>query len=282
MGLVLLVAGPTAARADDGGFGIDLSGGSSSSDQTKPPPDETQNPDTTGDQTKPTGQGIDLSAPPPDEGKAKSAKKAKVPKGPGDRVFTVGDRVKSVQKKLMLKKGRVEVAPAFSMSLNDAFYQKVGVGVAATYWPADNLGVFADVYYLVTAETPNVVLAKQALSSTLLVSRLKLLVAGGFQWSPIYGKIAWFDHDIIDYDFFLSAGFGMAETSTGNHVATTFGLGQRYLVNRFLGVFFKVEDRLYPESYALRAGPVTTIANVLTLSVGVSIFFPMDFEYSIP
>ncbi len=211
---------------------------------------------------------------------AKSAGKA--PSVPGDRVFTVGDRVKAVQKKLILKKGRFEIAPAFSLSLNDGFFQKVGAGLSASYWLADDLGLFADVYYLDTVSTSNVLLAKQAFTSTLLESRLKLLAAAGFQWSPIYGKIAWFNQDIIQYDFFLSAGFGMASTSTGNHVATTFGLGQRYLVNRFLGIFFKVEDRLYPETYALKAGPVTTIANVLTLSVGVSLFFPMDFEYSHP
>lgn len=214
------------------------------------------------------------------EAAAKSAGKA--PKVPGDRVFTIGDRVKAVQRKLILKRGRFEIAPAFSLSLNDGFFQKVGAGLAGTYWLADDLGLFADVYYLDTFETSNVLLAKQAFTSTLLESRLNFLAAAGFQWSPIYGKVAWFNQDIIQYDLFLSAGFGMASTSTGNHVATTFGLGERYLVNRFLGIFFKVEDRLYPETYALKAGPVTTITNVLTLSIGVSIFFPMDFHYSRP
>lgn len=201
---------------------------------------------------------------------------------PGDRVFTVGDRVKAVQKKLILKKGRFEVAPAFSTSLNDAFFQKVGAGLAAAYWPADNLGVFVDVFYLTTIETSNVRLAKAAFTSQLVDSRLKFLAMGGLQWSPIYGKVSWFDHDIVHFDLFLSAGLGMASTSTGEHIATSLGAGQRYLVNHWLAFFFKVEDRLYPETYALKAGPVTSISNVLTLSLGASVFLPLDFEYSIP
>ena len=194
----------------------------------------------------------------------------------------MGDRVKSVQKKLILKKGRFEVAPAFSTSLNDAFFQKVGAGIAAAYWPADNLGVYLDAFYLSTLETSNVRLAKQAFTSQLVESRLKFLAMAGFQWSPIYGKVSWFDQDIVHFDLFLTAGLGMASTSTGDHVATSFGVGERYLVNQWLGLFFKVEDRLYPETYALKAGPVTSITNVLTLSLGASVFLPLDFEYSNP
>ncbi len=210
-----------------------------------------------------------------------SADAPAVPSGiPGDRIVTVGDRVKSVQKKLILKAGRLEVAPAFSVSLNDAFFQKLGLGVAATYWPADNLGLFVDAYYLTTLETQNTRSAKKALVATLIESRLRFLAAAGFQWSPIYGKIAWFGQDIIHFDMFFSAGFGVVGTTTGEHIATTFGLGQRFLVNRFLALFFKVEDRLYPETYVLRGGPVSSISNVLTLSMGASIYFPTDFEYT--
>ncbi|MDF1565377.1 MAG: outer membrane beta-barrel domain-containing protein [Deltaproteobacteria bacterium] len=221
------------------------------------------------------------------DARAKAAEDKRLPTAPGDRVFTVGDRVKAVQKKLILKAGRFEIAPALSLSVNDPFFQKIGGGVAATFWPADNLGIFADVYSLSTIETENVRLAKQATVSTLLDSRLRFLAAGGFQWSPVYGKVAFLGKQIIHFDLFFSAGFGVVRTSAAAlddtpplQVMTTFGVGQRYLVNRFLALFFKVEDRLYPEVFDLKAGRVSGISNVLTLSLGASIFFPMDFSYS--
>ena len=199
---------------------------------------------------------------------------------PLDRVFTEGDRVKAVQKKLILKKWRLELAPSFSMSINDPFFQKLGGGVSGTFWLSDNLALFADIYSLSTFETSAIKVAKQRFVSTLVDSRLSFLATSGFQWTPIYGKIAWLGDEIIHFDMFFSAGFGLARSSTGDHLTTTFGVGQRFLVARWLALFYKIEDRLYPEVYALRGGPVSSISNVLTLSVGASIYFPFDFKYS--
>ncbi len=201
---------------------------------------------------------------------------------PADRVFTAVDRVKVVQRKLILKRQRFELAPAFSVSINDPFFLKIGGGVSAVYWLADTLGVFGDAFYLQTLETENVTLARQALQANLLESRLRLLTAVGFQWSPIYGKVAWFNRDIIHFDLFFSAGFGLAVSSTGQQLATTIGVGQRYLVNRWLALFFKIENRLFPEMYPIRGSELSSLSNVLTLSLGASVYFPTDFDYSSP
>lgn len=279
---VLVALWAPVARAQDfadegsGGFGLDLSG--DDTDETGGAPEGTA-PEASSPETAPEASG---------PGRQDPAEKAVgAPTAPADRVFTVGDRVKAVQKKLILKKGRFEIAPALSLSVNDPFFQKIGGGIAAAYWMADNLGVFADVYGLSTIETPNVRLAKQATHSTLLDSRLRFLAAAGFQWSPIYGKIAFLGKQIIHFDLFFSAGFGVVRTSSAAlddtpplQVVTTFGVGERYLVNRYLALFVKLEDRLYPEVYDLKHGRVSSIANVLTLSLGASIFFPMDFTYT--
>jgi outer membrane beta-barrel protein len=267
--LVVLAFGmavPSAAWSFDD-FGLDLTGEDDDDD---------------------AGFGLDLSAdepepepPPPSREPRAAAEEDDGLAVPADRIFTAVDRVKVVQRKLILKKGRFEVAPAFSVSVNDPFFRKIGGGLSAVYWPADTLGVFADVFYLQTLETENVTLARQAYRSLLLESRLRLITAVGFQWSPIYGKVAWFNRDIIHFDVFFSGGFGLVGTSTGTHLATTVGVGQRYLVNRWLGLFFKVENRLFPELYPLRGGHVSSLSNVLTLSLGASIYFPMDFDYSI-
>jgi hypothetical protein len=43
-----------------------------------------------------------------------------------DEDVALGDRVKAVQRKGFLKRGRLELTPMFSATVNDAFYQKFG------------------------------------------------------------------------------------------------------------------------------------------------------------
>src|SRR5690606_19604875 len=51
------------------------------------------------------------------------------------------DRVKSVQRKPVLKQYRAEVTPFFSVSLNDAFYTHLTVGGTAVFYPHDAFGI---------------------------------------------------------------------------------------------------------------------------------------------
>ena len=54
------------------------------------------------------------------------------------------DRIKSVQRISFLKKGRFELTPLFAVSLNDAFYQKMGGGASAAFHIADSLALRQD------------------------------------------------------------------------------------------------------------------------------------------
>ena len=72
------------------------------------------------------------------EGKKAKSSSAKIKKG---KVEVQEDRIKSVQRKIFLKSGRWELEPVFAISLNDAFYQKMGGGASVLYHPVDNLGI---------------------------------------------------------------------------------------------------------------------------------------------
>src|SRR5215813_15101410 len=60
-----------------------------------------------------------------------------------ERDTTVEDRVKSVQRKVYLKKHRFELAPYVAISLNDAYYSKFGLAVRGAYYLSDTLALAA-------------------------------------------------------------------------------------------------------------------------------------------
>ena len=89
-----------------------------------------------------------------------------------EKDVALGDKVKAVQRKGFLKRGRFEVAPILALSLNDAFYQKIGGGLRLAYNVQDSFAIAARGSYYTPFRTDNVREGKQAFQSQLLTSQL--------------------------------------------------------------------------------------------------------------
>lgn len=191
------------------------------------------------------------------------------------------DRIKSVQKKSFLKNHRWELNPLVCLSLNDAFFQKVGGGVSAAFHLADNLGLEFQAVYVGTIETDMVMFFSKANLALPKESHLRYYLLGDVLWSPIYGKLSMFTDDIVMFDAYLIGGFGMAYTETGAKLATNIGLGLRYFLNSWLVVKVEIRDLIYTETLRLdmQRTQFSDVQNHLMLGAGVSFFFPTDFEY---
>lgn len=210
------------------------------------------------------------------------------PLGPsGERDVALGDRVKAVQLKGFLKKGRFDVTPLFSTTVNDAFYEKFGGGLRLAYNLEDSFAVAVRGAYYTQYRTDNVREGKLAFQSQLLNSQLKGLAMVDGIWSPIYGKASFLTRDIVHFDLFLQAGFGMVWSATslaprneGPHLAADLGGGVRFYPKEWLAFELGLLATLYPDQ------PVDsvpgTVQKVFTANAGVSIFFPFHFEYSRP
>ncbi len=199
----------------------------------------------------------------------------------GKKVEIREDRIKSIQRKDFLKRHRWELTPTLTMSLNDAFYQKVGGGAAVAFHPADNLGIEVQGIYVGTVQTDMVGYYQQANQALPKVSNLSFYAMGNLLWSPLYGKLAFVTDDIVHFDAYLIAGFGMAQTETGPKFATNFGLGLRYFLTSWLVVKIEVRDLIYTETFMLdtKRTEFSDIQNHVMFAVGVSFFLPFDFEY---
>jgi outer membrane beta-barrel protein len=258
---------------------------------------------------------IDLSKPSEPPGMGSPPVKAEPPLAApfSEKDVALGDKVKAVQRKGFLKRGRFEVAPVFAATVNDAFYQKFGGGLRLAYNIQDSFAVaLRGVTYRkpelssprswapAPIRTDNAREGKIAFGGQLLSSQIydQLMLEG--VWSPVYGKVSFLDKQIIHFDLFLLGGFGLIWSATSYAPRDNAGLGfspDPVFVGRSkLGVDLGGGVRFYPKEWmAFEAGmlatlypdqPVqslpATIQKVFAVNVGVSFFFPRTFDYVYP
>ncbi len=263
-------------------------------------------------------QGIDLSQPsppqreqapaekPPDEGELPAVdlsrpQRATPPPAPSaakedekkpvlpfsEKDVALGDKVKAVQRKGFMKRGRFELAPMFATTVNDAFYQKFGGGLRLAYSLQDTFALALRGNYFTPFRTDNVRIGKLAMQSQLLSSQLNGQVMLDGVWSPIYGKAAFLGKNIVHFDLYLSAGFGLVWSATsqaprneGPHFATDLGGGVRFYPKEWLAFDLGLMATLYPDQ-PVESVP-GTVQKVFVANVGFSFFFPTTFEYFYP
>ena len=205
----------------------------------------------------------------------------------GERDVALGDKVKAVQRKGFLKRGRFEVAPVLALSVNDAFYQKVGGGLRLAYSLQDSFALAVRGAYYTPFRTDNVAAGKIGLSSQLLTSQLYGQAMLDGVWSPVYGKASFLADAIVHFDLYLTAGFGavwsatsLAPRNEGPHLAGELGGGVRFYPYEWMAFDLGLMATFYPDQ-PIQSVPAT-LQTVFVANVGVSFFFPTSFEYGYP
>jgi outer membrane beta-barrel protein len=242
---------------------------------------------------------IDLSKPSPPPKPAQKAEQLQVLPF-SEKDVALGDKVKAVQRKGFIKRGRFEVAPVFALTVNDAFYQKFGGGLRLAYnfHDAFALAIRGVTYRKPEFSNPrswqpapirtdNAKEGKIAFGSQLLSSQIydQLMLDG--IWSPVYGKVSFLGRKIIHFDLFLAAGFGVVWTATTEPprnerppIATDIGGGLRFYPKDWMAFELGMMATLYPDRP--QASLPATVQKVFVANVGVSFFFPTSFEYVQP
>lgn len=270
--------------------------------------------------------GLDLSQPPPEKEKepqeaapakeelppldlSKPAEPARPATEEKPRAFqpfsekdvALGDKVKAVQRKGFIKRGRFEIAPIFAATVNDAFYEKFGGGLRLAYNIQDSFAVAIRGNYFWPYRTDNVRAGKVAFEGQLLSSQIdgQLMLDG--IWSPVYGKAAFLGESIVHFDLFLSAGFGLVWSGTSGpplnqgafctklpfgsenqcpKLAADLGGGVRFYPREWLAFEVGLNATLYPDQPATQLP--ATLQRVFVANVGFSFFLPTTFEYVHP
>lgn len=281
----LLAAAPAAVLPQDVP-GLDLS-----QPPRKPAPPDAK-PD--GDELPP----IDLSKPPPPAQPPRAApapeeKEAKPVLPFSEKDVALGDKVKAVQRKGFMKRGRFELSPTLALSVNDAFYQKFGVGGRIAYHIEDSFALaLRGTWYKIgdwyaPYRTDNVREGKLAFKSQLLSSQPYQQAMLDAIWSPVYGKASFLGRSIVHFDLFLTGGFGLVWSATsgaprneGPHFATDVGGGLRFYPTEWSAFELGTTATFYPDQ-PMQSVP-GTVQKVFVANLGFSVFFPWSFDYVYP
>ncbi len=206
---------------------------------------------------------------------------------PGESDAALEDRVKAVQRKGFLKRNRFQLSIFAAPTLNDAFFQKVGVGGQLAYNIHDSFAVALRGAYWFSFKTQYVKIGAYAFQSQLLQSQLYWTGMADLIWTPVYGKFSWLGKSIVHFDAFVLAGGGVAWTATstaprneGPHLAADLGAGIRFYPNDWLSLDLALVGTFYADQKA--ATLPASIQKVVALTVGVSFFLPTRFEYEHP
>ena len=232
LALCLAPASALAQKQQDPGLGLDLSG-------DKKPQEEAETP-----AAEPPAE-----EPPPLPSTAAETAPAQ-PLTPAERDVTLDDRVKSVQRKVYLKKNRFELAPFITLSVNDPYYTKIGTAVRGAYYLADTLAVAARVSLMQVLPEDDVRIAQRTFQSRIFYSVPQWSAMGDVEWSPLYGKVA-FLNSILHFDAYLLGGMGVVNTEVskldgrGPSLAADLGVGLRFVAQDFLAVNVALVNTAY-------------------------------------
>lgn len=273
---MLLSISPGRAFAQ--GFeGLDLTDGDKKEEKKDPPKDEL-------DLTAPDKPATKKAAPKDDGRKPLKADQPAV-----ERDVTQDDRVKSVQRKLYIKRGRFELAPAAIINVNDPYYTRVGGQIRAAFYPADTLAIAARFALMQTLPSDDVRQATRTLQSRIFFSVPYWNAMADLEWSPLYGKVS-FLNSILHIDGYLLAGGGVVFTErTGTpdpanndqprpiNPGFDLGLGLRFVAKDFVSVNLGLVNTTYVDTPRGTTKGVTQ--NLMMLTVGVSLFIPFKSTY---
>jgi outer membrane beta-barrel protein len=222
------------------------------------------------------------------------------------------EEIFAIQRIYALRLRRLELAPSAAFNINDPYQSYVGAGLAVNYWFTNVLAIGANAIWYQFSDS----LGEQDLPffirrSTRLANPLSQWQVGAnvnFTYVPLYGKFAAFNKLIFQWDAYIVGGVGLMRTRPvpvfdqqrdfpdfNTHLGFNVGIGLRIFMTRFLTIFFEARDYIFLEQFEntqvalgeARNDPDTwladsTLYNNLTMSIGLTVFFPFKFEYRKP
>lgn len=194
--------------------------------------------------------------------------------------LTLQDRIKAVARKTFVKTGRFELQPSMMVTVNDAFFRSFAAAGRVSWhlneaFALEVGGAYIPPFFVQKLEPVDLLREQLALINA--DNKVFALADVGLTFSPLYGKVAVLGDGIIQFDGFLSAGIGATFDNGADlvHPTMDIGAGARVFLTRWLVVRGDIRDYIYPQE---KAG-ISTLQNLLFVSVGLGFYFPLDFEY---
>jgi outer membrane beta-barrel protein len=223
----------------------------------------------------------------------------------------LGETIKAVQQRFIIKKHRFELQPFWGITLNDQFVGHPGPGLAANFYITEVMavGINGQYYDPFNNESAFNAQVRRAARVGVPLTEYQWAAAANFSYMPASGKFAGFGNFIFHYDMYVVGGIGAISTrpiavidpdyrnfSYQPHVDFNVGLGLKIFFNRWFAAVLEVRDYIFidqlenlvvPADPADRADPDTwlgdtSLTNNVQAQLGVSVFIPFSFKYRLP
>lgn len=189
--------------------------------------------------------------------------------------------VSMIQRKFLPKTERFQLYTALGLSTNSPWFINLGGKINFSYNFSENFGIEGSGMFLASSERDA---AKEIRENNSLQPERFILtkshLGADLVWTPIYGKIAKLNQEIIPFDMYFSLGGGISGTnSVEKNVATAhMATGQIFAISKSFAFRWDYSWYLYqatPVPDALATTPTAKSAyNDLVFTAGVSFFFP--------
>lgn len=182
-----------------------------------------------------------------------------------------------IQKKFLPRTERFQLFGGGTFITNDPFFIGIGFNGRFSYsfteaWAAEIL------YFALTSSEREVIgelKDKQGVNTTAFVT-VKEYIGADIQWTPIVGKMSWFNNRIVPFDLYFSIGGGQTTTKDGQSSPTLhLGTGQIFAIDKSLAFRWDFSWNFFSaKSSAASSTGTSQSFNALFLTAGISFFFP--------
>lgn len=198
----------------------------------------------------------------------------------------------AIRKRVLLRGGRFEAAPALGFTLGDAYSRNILLGAQLTYHFTEAWALGATVLYGVTeVETglaEDIKSEREEKAGDDAFSNLGLLGTLDVYYSPIIGKFALFGRNVLHYDMHLLLGVGGAQVAGNSEVegftfSPVVGVGMRTFFNDWFSVNLALRDYIYSaalnavtetESGEEKTSASSELSNNFAVTFGFGFYFP--------
>ncbi len=206
-----------------------------------------------------------------------------------------GYEIRVIRPRFMTKSNRVELGGQGVFILNQSFIYSLMASGLLDYHFSETLAFEINGAFGISIDKQDKTLLKRDFQITTQILRTSYMAAGGFLYTPIYGKTQLPSGDVVYFDSFISAEAGMTGIAydyaqcvapnvdkpaavTKSYPSAILGFGQKYYVTEDMAVRWDVRDNFFV--YQIADGSCnpsvptgTDLHQNVTLQFGLSTFF---------
>jgi len=180
-----------------------------------------------------------------------------------------------IQRKFLPRTQRFDLSGSFIINTNNQFFNNIGLGIKLGYSFNEKYGIEGVYNFLTSSPRPVTKGLEERQIDTESFVEPEGYMGLNFKWTPVYGKIAWFEKKIIPFELYFTPGFGMTQTARGSSDSTfSLGFGQLFAMSKSTAIRWDFNWNFYQSEVRINSVPQTQNQNDLLLMVGYSFLFP--------